>query len=223
MTQKTVVRLVLAVSLDGRLAPPEGGVAQLGGSGDRRVLEEALAWSDAALIGAGTLRAHRSSCLIRDRDLLQERIRAGRKAQPAALVVSRDAGFPLEWPFFQQPFERHVLSAGNGAVPGFKSSFRLASSWGETLKQLVSKGWVRLALLGGAVLTHSLLAQDAVDELQLTLSPRLLGGPFNWLLQSETALPETLASPQAWSLQETRSLGGNELLVRYHRNRSMSC
>ena len=34
---------------------------------------------------------------------------------------------------------------------------------------------------------------------------------------------ETLASPQAWSLQETRSLGGNELLVHYRRNRSKSC
>ena len=223
MTQKTVVRLVLAVSLDGRLAPPEGGVAQLGGSGDRRVLEEALAWSDAALIGAGTLRAHRSSCLIRDRDLLQERIRAGRTAQPAALVVSRQGKFPLNWPFFEQPFDRYLLSESVVSAPGFRSSFHLHSRWSDTLKALASQGWFKLALLGGAVLSHSLLAQDAVDELQLTLSPRLLGGPFNWLLQSGTALPETLASPQAWSLQETRSLGGNELLVRYHRNRSMSC
>ena len=43
---------MLAVSLDGRLAPPSGGAAQLGGSGDRQVLEQALAWSDAVLIGA---------------------------------------------------------------------------------------------------------------------------------------------------------------------------
>ena len=216
------MRLVLAVSLDGRLAPSGGGAAQLGGSGDRRVLEEALAWSDAVLIGAGTLRAHRSSCLIRDRDLLNQRQVEGRSPQPAALVVSRDAGFPLEWPFFQQPFERHLLSAGNGAVPGFKSSFRLASSWGETLKQLVSKGWVRLTLLGGAVLTHSLLAQDAVDELQLTLCPRILGGSFHWLLQSDTPLPPPLASSQAWTLMDARSLGDNELLVHYCRNRSIS-
>ena len=48
------LRLVLAVSLDGRLAPPEGGAAQLGGRGDRRVLEEALAWADGCLVaGAG--------------------------------------------------------------------------------------------------------------------------------------------------------------------------
>ena len=213
---------MLAVSLDGRLAPPSGGAAQLGGSGDRRVLEEALAWSDAALIGAGTLRAHHSSCVIRDWDLLNQREVQGRSPQPAALVVSREAGFPLEWPFFQQPFERHLLSTCDGSAPGFQSCFRLSSRWSETLNDLASKGWFRLVLLGGAVLTHSFLAQDAVDELQLTLSPRILGGSFNWLLQSDTPLPESLACSQAWSLVEARSLADHELLVHYRRNRSIS-
>ena len=213
---------MLAVSLDGRLAPPSGGAAQLGGSADRRVLEEALAWSDAVLIGAGTLRAHHSSCVIRDWDLLNQRQVQGRSPQPAALVVSREVGFPLEWPFFRQPFERHLLSAGDGSAPGFQSCCRLSSCWSETLNDLASKGWCRLVLLGGAVLTHSLLAQDVVDELQLTLSPRILGGSFNWLLQSDTPLPVSLASSQAWSLLEARSLADNELLVHYRRNRSIS-
>ena len=213
---------MLAVSLDGRLAPPTGGAAQLGGLGDRRVLEESLAWSDAALIGAGTLRAHHSSCVIRDWDLLNERRAQGRSPQPAALVVSRQAGFPLEWPFFQQPFERYLLSACDGSAPGFLSSLRLSSHWRETLNDLATKGWFRLVLLGGAVLTHSLLAQDAVDELQLTLSPRILGGSFNWLPQAETPLPASLASSQAWSLLDARSLRDNELLVHYRRNRSIN-
>ena len=213
---------MLAVSLDGRLAPPSGGAAQLGGSADRRVLEEALAWSDAVLIGAGTLRAHHSSCVIRDRDLLNQRQVQGRSPQPAALVVSREVGFPLEWPFFRQPFERHLLSAGDGSAPGFQSCCRLSSCWSETLNDLASKGWFRLVLLGGAVLTHSFFAQDAVDELQLTLSPRILGGSFNWLLQSDTPLPASLASSQAWSLVEARSLADHELLVHYRRNRSIS-
>ncbi len=213
---------MLAVSLDGRLAPPSGGAAQLGGPADRRVLEEALAWSDAVLIGAGTLRAHHSSCVIRDGDLLSQRQVQGRSPQPAALVVSREVGFPLEWPFFRQPFERHLLSAGDGSAPGFQSCCRLSSCWSETLNDLASKGWCRLVLLGGAVLTHSLLAQDVVDELQLTLSPRILGGSFNWLLQSDIPLPASLASSQAWSLLEARSLADNELLVHYRRNRSIS-
>ena len=98
----------------------------------------------------------------------------------------------------------------------------MSSRWSETLQSLCSKGWFRLVLLGGAVLTHSLLAEDAVDELQLTLSPRLLGGSFTWLLQTATPLPASLTSSQAWSLADSRSLGDNELLVHYCRNRSSS-
>ena len=76
-----MLRLVLAVSLDGRLAPPQGGAASLGGVGDRQVLEEALAWADGCLIGAETLRCHGSTCLIRAPHLLAERATSGRAEQ----------------------------------------------------------------------------------------------------------------------------------------------
>ena len=49
--ERPETRLVLAISLDGRLAPAEGGAAQLGGQGDRRVLDASLAWADACLMG----------------------------------------------------------------------------------------------------------------------------------------------------------------------------
>ena len=77
---------MLAVSLDGRLAPAAGGAAQLGGEGDRAVLEQALAWADACLIGAGTLRAHQCTCLIRNQTLVDQRLAAGRPAQPLSLI-----------------------------------------------------------------------------------------------------------------------------------------
>ncbi|QNI49312.1 dihydrofolate reductase family protein [Synechococcus sp. A15-60] len=213
------VRLVLAISLDGRLAPPSGGAAQLGGSGDRRVLEEALAWSDAVLVGAGTLRAHRCSCLIRATDLLQQRITATRCPQPVAVVVSRTGEFPLEWPFFQQPFERHLLTPMGLVAPGFQAGHRLTPSWQDTLNRLGAQGWTQLLLLGGSQLCQSLLAQDVVDELQLTLCPRVLGGPFSWLPANGSLLPDSLMEAGAWHLHELRDLGANEVLVHYRRNR----
>ena len=211
---------MLAVSLDGRLAPPSGGAAQLGGPGDRRVLEEALAWSDAVLLGAGTLRAHRCSCLIRAEDLLQQRIKATRDPQPAAVVVSRSARFDLAWSFFQQPFERHLLTPMGLVAPGFQAGHRLSPSWQDTLNGLSAQGWTRLLLLGGSQLCQSLLAQDVVDELQLTLCPRVLGGPFSWLPVNGSLLPSSLMESDAWNLRELRDLGGHEVLVRYCRNRS---
>ena len=206
------LRLVLAVSLDGRLAPPEGGAAQLGGAGDRRALEEALAWADGCLIGARTLRLHGSTCLIHAPDLLAQRRRAPLPDQPVAVVVSRSGHLDPALPFFRQPLQRWLLSpvAGAAAETGFHRQLPL-QSWPEALAALAQAGLRRLLLLGGADLAGQLLQRQLVDELQLTLCPQLLGGTHSWL-------PAPLRlEPNRWRLQEQRALGGDELLLRYRR------
>ena len=218
--ERPSVRLVLAVSLDGRLALASGGAAHLGGVGDRHVLEQALAWSDAVLIGAGTLRAHRCTCLIHEPQLLAQRKQEGRSLQPTALVVSRRPDFCLEWPFFQQELERHLLTPDRLlSVDGFSVIHRLQSSWETTLVELAAWGFHRLVLLGGASLCGSLLEADQVDELQLTLSPRLLGGRFSWIPIDGFSMPAALSQPDAWTLISADQLSGNELVVRYGRSR----
>ena len=201
------VRLVLAVSLDGRLAPATGGAAQLGGSGDRRALEEALAWADGALVGGQTIRAHGCTCLIRDADPLERRQQEGRPPQPAALVVSRQSDWDQDLRLFQQPLERWLLGPLEAAPAGFDRAL-LLTSWPQTL---AATGCARLLLLGGAQLASQLLAGALVDELQLTLVPQLLGGPHSWL-RSDLALDS-----RGWQLVEHRPLGGEELLLRYRR------
>jgi len=209
------LRLVLAVSLDGRLAPATGGAAQLGGRGDRRVLEEALAWADGCLIGARTIRLHGSTCLIRDPDLLEQRSTQRRSDQPHALVVSRSGSFDPCLRFFQQPLQRWLLSpsAGSDLPPGFQQR-RWLQDWPALLRGLAEEGMQRLVLLGGAELAGQLLVQNLVDELQLTVVPQLLGGSHSWL-------PASLAfDPNTWRLEEQRGLGGDELLLRYRRPRA---
>jgi 5-amino-6-(5-phosphoribosylamino)uracil reductase len=207
--------LVLAVSLDGRLAPADGGAAQLGDRGDRRALEEALAWADACLIGARTLRLHGSTCLIHGQDLLAERRRQQRPDQPLALVVSRSGDLDSALPFFQQPLRRWLVRPGGlGPLPsGFARELPL-EGWPEALEALGAAGLRRLVLLGGAELAGQLLQQQLVDELQLTLCPQLLGGGHAWL-------PAALElEPNRWLLEEQRPLGGDELLLRYRRLRA---
>jgi 5-amino-6-(5-phosphoribosylamino)uracil reductase len=205
--------------LDGRLAPASGGAAQLGGAGDRHVLEKALAWADAVLIGAGTLRAHRCTCLIHEPQLLAQRKQEGRPLQPTALVVSRRPDFGLEWPFFQQALERELLTPDRIALDGFSAIHRLQPSWEITLVELAALGFHRLVLLGGAGLCASLLEADQVDELQLTLSPCLLGGRFSWIPSEGCSMPLALSQPDAWTLLSADRLSGNELVVRYGRSR----
>ena len=212
------MRLVLAVSLDGRLAPPEGGAAQLGGPGDRRVLEQALAWADACLIGAGTLRAHQCTCLIRNPQLLDQRRRQGRPDQPAAVLVSRQSNFPQQWQFFEQPLQRWLL-APSAPSEGFDRWVQLTQSWSDQLEALAALGIERLVLLGGAGLAGDLLQHDAIDELQLTLVPRLLGGGNTWVPGGLASLPDAVTTSNAWSAMEPEALGEGEWLLRYRRVR----
>ncbi len=217
--EQSLVRLVLAVSLDGRLAPSSGGAAQLGGAGDRYVLEQALAWSDAVLIGAGTLRAHRCTCLIHNEQLLMQRKQDGRSLQPTALVVSRRRDFCQQWPFFRQPIARHLVTTQGATVDGFSEIHTLHPSWESTLGELAECGFRRLALLGGAGLCGSLLEADQVDELQLTFSPCLLGGRFSWIPTDGCSLPALMSQPDAWTLLAADPLADNELVVHYRRRR----
>jgi 5-amino-6-(5-phosphoribosylamino)uracil reductase len=214
---------VLAVSLDGRLAPAGGGAAQLGGRGDRRALEEALAWADATLVGAETLRRHRSHCLIHHGDLLSRRRAERRPPQPIAIVVSRCAALPADLPFFRQPLQRWWLgpaaARSDRSVPlpaGFERHLPL-EGWSVLRNLLPTCGIERLTVLGGARLAASLLAEDGIDELQLTLCPRLLGGGHCWLPAGTAGLPAS-----GWELLEQRPLGEGEVLLRYRRAASQT-
>lgn len=218
--ERPLLRLVLAVSLDGRLAPAAGGAAGIGGPGDRRVLEEALAWADACLIGAQTLRLHGSTCLIHAPDLLAARRAAGSSPQPVAIVVSRSSSFAPQLPFFRQPLHRWLLGPGGasanpqgGSAEGFHRRLPL-ERWCEALAALAALGMRRLVVLGGAMLAADLLQRDLLDELQLTVCPLLLGGGHAWV--PFTAQPPDPAVCR-WQLLEHRPLGAGELLLRYRR------
>lgn len=209
------MRLVLAVSLDGRLAPAEGGAAQLGGAGDRRVLEMALCQADAVLLGAETLRLHGTSCLIHHPDLLGERHSRGLPPQPPVVVWSRSGRFSPRLPFFQQPFERWLLlsstTSPGAAAPGFDRVVPFVD-WPATLSCFASHGFGSLVVLGGAQLAAALVAARVLDELQLTLCPTLLGGSHGWLPADALGDPAT-----SWILDRTEALPGGELLVFYAR------
>ena len=106
-------RLVLAVSLDGRICYPMGGSSHLGEEGDRKVLEESLAWADGTLMGGNTLKAHKSTCLIGSPNLIKQRLQNKGSEQPISIVVSRFHNHSIDWSFFRQPIKRWLLSPSN--------------------------------------------------------------------------------------------------------------
>ena len=221
--KKRWVKLVLASSIDGRIAYPEGGKTQLGLSGDRLVLEESLAWSDGILMGGQTLRDHQSICIIKDKSLLKQRISEGKHEQPIALLASNQIDFPGNLIFFKQPIQRWLLQKQNtqdeGNLPnGFNKRIYLQLKWGDSLDDLYQKGFSKIVLLGGSNLISSFLKEDLINELQITITPHLLGGSYCWVSSKLNDLNTIIGISNNWILKESKQLGNNELLVRYFRN-----
>ena len=60
------VIIVIASSLDGRIAFPGGGESHLGSEEDKKMLNQHLSMVDATIFGLGTLIAHQSTFLIKN-------------------------------------------------------------------------------------------------------------------------------------------------------------
>jgi len=80
------VIIVIASSLDGRIAFPEGGESHLGSDEDKKILNQNLSMVDATIFGLGTLIAHKSTYLVKnltDNDEVNIS-----KSQPISIVSS---------------------------------------------------------------------------------------------------------------------------------------
>ena len=221
--KKQWVKLVLASSIDGRIAYPEGGKTQLGHSGDRLVLEESLAWSDGILMGGQTLRDHESICIIKNKSLIKKRIIEGKDEQPISLIASNQIDFPINWLFFKQPIQRWLLKnetkKNENQVPnGFHKRINLKLKWRDSLDDLNNEGLSKIVLLGGAKLISAFLMEDLINELQITITPHLLGGSYSWVSSELNNLNTMIKEGDQWILKESKKIGKNELLIRYFRN-----
>ena len=221
--KKQWVRLVIASSIDGRIAYPGGGKTQLGQSGDRLTLEESLAWADGILMGGQTLRDHQSICIIKNKSLIKQRILEGKTEQPITLIASNKVNFSKNWPFFKQPVERWLLqketeSNENQIIDRFHKNIKLKFKWSDSLDDLNDKGLSKIVLLGGAKLISNFLIEDLIDELQITITPHLLGGNYCWVSANLKNLNKILKENNNWILKESKKLGNNELLIRYFRD-----
>ena len=187
------------------------------------VLEESLAWSDGILMGGQTLRDHQSICIIKNKSLLKKRISEGKHEQPIALLASNQNSFPVNWLFFKQPVQRWILQNQDRKneliMPnGFDKKINLKIKWRDSLEDLKQRGIKKIVLLGGANLISAFLLEDIIDELQITITPHLLGGDYCWVSSKLRSLNTIMNKKNNWILKENKEIGNNELLIRYFRN-----
>ena len=193
----TVVNFVS--SADGRAAfQGRSGPIAGGDEADRALFLGLRERVDAVLAGTGTLRTERYGRLLRDPERRERRAASGLDPEPLASVLTRSGDVPTEIPLFAEPQARVVVF-----TPTELDSSACAAQVEQVLldpgeltlttmmRRLRSDYAVRAVLCeGGPTIFGALLDEELVDELFLTLAPRLVGGGVAPAIAAGPELPE---------------------------------
>ncbi len=180
--------------LDGRTVN-DGNARGLGSERDRELMHRIRRQVNAALIGASTLRADPKS-----------RYPEG----VLRCVISASGNLPVESSFFtEDPENVVVFGSGLGLPEGVtvvEADLPAALKW---LRQ--ERGVQTLLVEGGAHLNGQLFREGLVDELFLTLAPKLRGGDGPTIVATEPFDPAHLPRMQLMTVYEEEG----ELFLRY--------
>lgn len=171
-----------ALTLDGHSTI--GGVSKpIGSEADTDMLVGLRTRVDAVMIGAGTMRAERYGRLVLDPKKRELRERDGLPPDPLMVIVSGRLDLPWDAPIFTGDAGSVVVfTLSDEAPPATRAPVEVVRHRGEVdlaaaLVHLRHEHGVRSVLCeGGAHLHGELHRACLVDEMFLTLAPKLAGG-----------------------------------------------
>jgi riboflavin-specific deaminase-like protein len=148
---------------------------------DRQLFHHLRAQADAVMVGAGTARTERYGRMAKSEELRDKRQREGLARDPLAVVISGRLDLPADLPLLSEPEQTVLIATASDAVlPGVGDQVEYARV-GDDLPLLMARlreeyGIRSVLCEGGPTLNSFLLAAGLVDELFLTLHPKLAGG-----------------------------------------------
>ena len=172
--------LNMVSSLDGK-ATIDWRTKGLSTEPDRRLFHNLRTQVDAVMVGAGTIRQERYGRLTKSEELRHKRIQEGLASDPLAVIVSARLDLSADLPILNEPEQRVVIATGSDAtLPGLGAQVEYVRT-GDDLPRLMAhlgdEHGVRTVLCeGGPTLNSYLFAAGLVDELFLTLNPKVVGG-----------------------------------------------
>ena len=210
------VAVNFATTLDGRAAIA-GRSGPIGSSDDTEMLQRLRTRFDAVIVGAGTIRAERYGRLVSDPQLRARRERIGLPHDPLAVIVSGRLDLPWDAPIFTDGGGRIlVFTSSNADPPETATPLRTSRHRDNVdlvaaLRELRRERGVRgLLSEGGPRLHAQLQAAGLVDDLFLTIAPKLAGGDAPRILEGD--LPQIAEMELVWLLESE-----GELFARYRR------
>jgi riboflavin-specific deaminase-like protein len=213
--ERPLVAVNFAATVDGR-ATIHGVSGQIGSATDTAMLSGLRTRFDAVMIGAGTMRAERYGRLAKQQETRERRERLGLPSDPLMVIVSGRLDLPWDAPLFGEGGEVLVFTASEAEPPEVAASLEIVRHQDfvdivAALRHLRHEHGVRALLCeGGPGLHGELEGGGMVDDLFLTIAPKLAGGEAPRIVEGE--LPAVAELELAWLLEEE-----GELFARYRR------
>jgi len=214
--ERPLVAVNFAATVDGR-ATIAGVSGQIGSATDTAMLVGLRTRFDAVMIGAGTMRAERYGRPVAGREGQERRERIGLPSEPLMAIVSGRLDLPWDAPLFTEGGGQVlVFTASEAEPPETATPLAIVRHKGfvdivAALRHLREERNVRALLCeGGPGLHGELEGAGLVDDLFLTIAPKLVGGDVPRILEGE--LPAVAPLRLEWLLEEE-----GELFARYRR------
>jgi len=199
-------------SVDGRAAF-DGRSGALGDDGDHALFHGLREQVDGVLAGTGTLRAEHYGRLVRTPERVERRLARGLSATPVLCVITRSGRLPADLPLLADP--ESVVLVYSGAPVDITGAAKIEVTQTDpseltplsVLRRLRADHGIRSVLCeGGPTLFGSLVHARVVDELFLTLAPKLAGGGPGPAITAGSELPSPGEISLEWVLERAGSL-----------------
>lgn len=212
---RPLVAINFVATVDGR-ATIEGRSGPIGSAADTAMLAGLRSRFDAVMIGAGTMRVERYGRLVNMEETRGRREGDGLPPEPLMVLISGRLDLPWDAPLFSEGGEVLIFTASEAEPPETASSVEVVRHPGavnltEAVRHLRRERGIRALLSeGGPHLHEQMQADGLVDDLFLTIAPKLSGGEAPRIL--EGPLPRVVGLDLVWLLEED-----GELFARYRR------
>jgi riboflavin biosynthesis pyrimidine reductase len=210
------VMLNFVTSIDGATAV-EGQSTPLNDPDDKALFAALRAVPDIILVGSNTVVAENYRPIRLDQERRERRLAAGRTAVPILAIVSGTLNLDPEARVFSDPEAKPMIITGPDANPSklalIGDSADLVFLQEVTAPAILDRlGAAGIILCeGGPTLAGQFVARDLVDEMNLTISPLIVGGHAPRL--SHGVMPDV---PLEMTLDRTL-VGDRSLFLRYLR------
>src|SRR5713226_6864086 len=163
--------LNMVATVDGRAAV-NGSAVGIGSTADKHLMRELRAEADVVLHGAGTVRADPLSARVPS-EMVAQRVARGLSPQPLGAIITRSGNLPRQHPYYDSATVIYITSDHAVTIDSETTKVCHVTNVEAAIADLRGRGLKRILCEGGPTLNTALLQAQLVDEIFLTIAPKI--------------------------------------------------